>query len=302
MLSICIPIFNSVPVDFIIEIHKQLLSSDNDGEIILCDDASSKDISSDIKKISHLKNLHIIYNSVNLGRSANRNKLAEHTKNDYLLFIDGDSGVNNQNYITNYLPYLKQNVVCCGGTAYEKTKPEKIFILRWKYGHLRESVPANIRNKKPYHSFTTHQFLIDRNLFLGIKFNENIKGYGHEDTIFGLALEKKGIKITHIDNPLLHLGLESAEQFLNKSNEAIKNLAILYQNSDDKTWYQEKITLIQYYRKLKNMHLLNLSTSIEHLFQKAIVKQLKGKNPSLKLFDWYKLAQFNQAIRAIKSE
>ncbi len=302
MLSICIPIFNSIPVDFIIEIHKQLLLSDDKGEIILCDDASSQDISSDIQKILHLKNVRIIYNSVNLGRSANRNKLAEHAKNDYLLFIDGDSGVNNQNYIQNYLPYLKQNVVCCGGTAYEKTKPEKTFMLRWKYGHLRESVPASIRNKKPYHSFTTHQFLIDRNLFLSIKFNENIKGYGHEDTIFGLALEEKGIKIIHIDNPLLHLGLESAEQFLKKSSEAIKNLAILYQNTENKTWYQEKITLIQYYHKLKNIHLLNLTTHIAYLLKKIIIKQLSGKKPQLKLFDWYKLAQFNQAMKTIKSE
>ena len=51
--------------------------------------------------------------------------------------------------------------------------------------------------------------MILRETFLKHPFDETITHYGHEDTLFGLVLKKEGIKILHIDNPLMNCGLDT---------------------------------------------------------------------------------------------
>ncbi|MEJ7665840.1 MAG: hypothetical protein WKG07_43150 [Hymenobacter sp.] len=55
--------------------------------------------------------------------------------------------------------------------------------------------------------------------------DERLSGYGHEDTRFGLELARAGVVVRHLDNPVLHDGLEPAAGFLDKSHQAVRNLA-----------------------------------------------------------------------------
>ncbi|RZK47173.1 MAG: hypothetical protein EOO59_18185 [Hymenobacter sp.] len=55
--------------------------------------------------------------------------------------------------------------------------------------------------------------------------DERLSGYGHEDTRLGLELARAGIGVRHLDNPVLHEGLEPATVFLTKSRQAVRNLA-----------------------------------------------------------------------------
>ncbi len=43
-----------------------------------------------------------------------------------------------------------------------------------------------------------------------------MKGYGHEDTFIGIELERKNIHTRHINNPVLHNRLETANAFIKK--------------------------------------------------------------------------------------
>ncbi|MBK9736769.1 MAG: hypothetical protein IPO92_18135 [Saprospiraceae bacterium] len=39
-------------------------------------------------------------------------------------------------------------------------------------------------------------------------FDESVIGYGYEDLLYAFSLEKKSIKIRHIDNAVIHDGLK----------------------------------------------------------------------------------------------
>ena len=96
------------------------------------------------------------------------------------------------------------------------------FMLHWLHGLKREQSFAKDRNIQPNRSFKTNNFFIEKKVFNKVRFNENIQGYGHEDTLFGYELDKQNFTIFHIDNPVVHLGLESSEEFLRKTIEILK--------------------------------------------------------------------------------
>lgn len=292
MLSICIPVYNLVPLKLIEQLSEQISYEKIEAEILLLDDASPNNIKDDLNKAQSIPSVSVHQAPRNLGRSIARNRLAELAKYEYLLFMDCDSGIENKEYLHNYIKNARPNTVCCGGTSYENTKPPKLFMLRWKYGHQRESKSAKKRNKNPHYAFTTHHFLIDKNIFQTIKFDTSIQGYGHEDSMFGLALKKHGIPINHIDNPLLHLGLEPTAVFLQKSEQAVKNLKTLYFKHKSDTDFINSIQLLRFYEKQQKFKLI-LFWKMVFMFTKTFIKiQLQSNNPSLKLFDFYKFGKF----------
>jgi hypothetical protein len=147
---------------------------------------------------------------------------------EYLLFIDADSKLVSENYLALYLGHARENCVLCGGTVYNSQKPaDPQKLLRWFYGTSRESVSAGKRNQKKGFIITSNNFLIEKRVFENIRFRENIRDYGHEDTLLGYDLFMANVKICHIDNPVEHTGLEDAEIFLEKTRTALRNLRFI---------------------------------------------------------------------------
>jgi hypothetical protein len=132
-------------------------------------------------------------------------------------------------FLQKWLEYLPQNRVICGGVLYHESPPgDPDKILRWKYGRRKDQLKASERNKNPYTHFITFNVLIDKSIFSKIRFYEELKQYGHEDTLFGYQLKKAGIDVLHIDNGLLHEGLETNRDFITKMKLSIENLSKLY--------------------------------------------------------------------------
>jgi hypothetical protein len=216
--------------------------------------------------------------------------LAEQAQYPYLLFMDCDSMPVSDAYVANYLPYCKPDTVCYGGRVYESQRPKDNTCLRWKYGVKRESYDAETRRKNPNSRFWSNNFLIYKPLFQSIKFDESLKGYGHEDTLFGLELQAKNIVIQHIDNPLVHLGLENAYVFLKKTENGINNLKQAEKILEQKYPGQiAKSNLIQTVRNLQKWHLLPLFALLFKVIRPLIKQNLVGTKPSLFGFDLYKL-------------
>ncbi|MDL2323186.1 glycosyltransferase [Bacteroidales bacterium OttesenSCG-928-A17] len=289
MLSICIPIFNFDVTRLVNDLRDQAIGIGHPFEIILMDDASDEKFQKTNRKLNG-ENIRYIQLDENIGRSRIRNKLAESACYPYLIFMDCDSSVPSENYIQSYLPFCKPSVVCYGGRIYENRKPDKKFLLRWKYGVCRESLPAMIRKKNPNHSFCTNNFLIHKQIFEQIRFNEELAGYGHEDTYFGLELSAKKITIQHIDNPLIHIGLESASEFLGKTRNGVVNLIKVDKLLSE--LYPEYINhskLIRTRNRLRKWHLTKPAILFFRLFEKGMRANLLGANPSLVIFDLYKL-------------
>lgn len=290
MISICIPIYNYDVRQLVYTLHKQATELMISFEIVLIDDASEKSFQNKNKELSSLPNLIYKEQDQNLGRVGIRNKLAEKAKYQYLIFMDCDAKVCLNNFVKRYVEVCSPEVVCVGGNKYTNTPPDGKYYLHWLYGSMREAIDVHTRNKNPNASFKTFNFLIDKNIFEKVRFEDKLTRYGHEDTLFGIELLKNNIKVIHIDNPLIHIGLESSPVFIEKTEESLNNLIKI------SSWYQDKELLINSIRLLKakqNIAKYCLSGCFiifHRFFRKAILRNLLGKHPKLFYFDLYKLS------------
>ncbi len=287
MLSILIPTYNYDIRELVKELHTQGINSYKTFEIIVMEDGSTEFLEEN-SEVQELKFCQYIQLSENIGRSAIRNRLAEKAKYNHLLFLDCDALIPNSNFINRYLSFCKEDKIVLGGRIYTDKKEPQYSLIK-KYGKKRErNNSLNQSNRANYPNFTTPNFLIYKQVFEKIKFDENIVGYGHEDTIFGIELKRLGLEYIFIDNPVLHIGIEENEVFIEKSKKAINNLYSLYQSGK----YDELKTnskLLTTFEKIENLKLTSLFKFSFQLFLPLMKKNLCSNNPSLLIFDIYKL-------------
>jgi glycosyltransferase involved in cell wall biosynthesis len=289
MLSICIPIYNYAVDRLVQDLHQQAESAGFPFEILLTDDASDERFRTTNQTI-HLEFVRYIQLNENIGRSKIRNRLAVEAKYPYLIFMDCDSAVSSPLYIEKYTPFFESQTVCCGGRIYDDKEPDDSTWLRWKYGVERECASAAERDKNPNAGFLSNNFLIHKSIFEKAIFNEDLIGYGHEDTLFGLELLGQGIIIKHIDNPLIHLGLESASDFLAKTENGIKNLyriELLLHEKYPK--YVEHSRLMRSKLILQKFHLCGFISKLFSIIRQPMKNYLLKGKPSLMIFDLYRL-------------
>ena len=285
-ISILIPVYNYDVRQLVHDLQQQSHTLDGVEVEILCfDDASDADFRRLNAAIAELPSVEYRLLPNNLGRSRIRNLLAREASHDYLLFIDCDSQVPDDSYLQRYAKTLSPEQLLYGGRIYQSQAPEnQALILHWRYGSMREARPAEERQSQPYHSFMTNNFLIPRKLFYPIGFDERLSQYGHEDTLFGMELAAKNIQIAHLENPLVHAGLEPAQVFLRKSRQALENLAFLYHQG---TGIDTR--LLRWALRLQGQPSEVLLRVFWDSFRSLLERQLKSGNPSLRLFDMYKL-------------
>jgi len=289
MLSVLIPVYQYDVTDLVSSLVKQLAAHNIVYEILVFDDCSSPAFNatnSGLRNVMHVKYVEL---EQNIGRSKIRNLLASTARFENLLFLDCDVSLPDTNFIERYLNFAAKSYVTVGGICYHSQKPaDTLKLLRWKYGHQRETKTASQRNKRPYSSFKTANFFIMRTDFLRVKFSEEIHGYGHEDTLFGYELKRAGIPILHIDNPVYHDGLEDANVFLSKSEEAVKNLYMLFQSGLlANTWKQNP--LLRFFVAFRTFRIHYLLAIVYLLFGALIRISMQGRFPFVFLFNTYKL-------------
>jgi len=263
-------------------------------EIIIGDDGSTAENRAKYKSLES-EGVRLIISEKNIGRAAIRNRLALDAKGDYLLFIDSDAMIpaTAETYLQNWIRVMSSARVISGGILYHESPPgDPERILRWRYGIKREQRKAFERNKHAHSSFTTFNVLIDRNIFSKLRFNEELRQYGHEDTLLSYQLKKAGIGILHIDNGLLHEGLETNNEFLEKTKLGLENLSRLYDRVTDKKTFSSSVAMLRIYNRIRffRVRLILVATFIR--FRERMELRIDSSDPPLWLFSFYKLSMF----------
>lgn len=282
ILSILIPTYNYDCSRLVQGLLKQL---PEDAEIIVGDDGSCVDVLSPMAD----DRVRVFRPDSNLGRAAIRNALAREAKGEWLLFVDADAEVRSVSFVADYLAatHGKEFRVVCGGTGNVPHCPRPAARLRYDYEvAVEKRLTLSQRRRFPYAQFTTFNFLVQRNLFLSIGFDEKLREYGHEDTYFGLELKRRGIPILHIDNKLTHLGLEDADEYLAKTETALRSLASMDLEQ------QENARVSTLALRLKHLHLLGLVRVLFRLGRPLLRANLLGKHPCQLFFAFYKLGYY----------
>ena len=223
-----------------------------------------------------------------LGRARVRNWLADKAQGEKLLFIDCDAGVDDAHFLERYLEASTQAPVVCGGQHNVPTLPSPDVSLRFRYeAAARHQREAARRNERPYERFSSFNFLIDSATFRNIGFDERFTEYGHEDTLFGAELERRGIGILHIDNPLLNTDIETNAVFLDKSRTALRSLKRMEKELEGHS------TLLRGYRKVCRLGLKGLLARLFRRYGTRWERRLtESARPSLTLFKLYKLTYY----------
>lgn len=286
-LSVLIPTYN---YDCTGLVRQLLLQLPPEGELIVGDDCSTDSaINAKNREIEKLPGCRIFWANHNMGRAAIRNALAREAKGEWLLFIDADAEVRSESFIANYLTMTEEAQVICGGTGNLPRCPRPAARLRYDYEvAVEKRLTLEYRRHSPYAQFTTFNFLILRELFLSICFDEQLHEYGHEDTRFGLELKRRGIKVLHIDNKLTHRGLEDAEVYLQKTETALRSLASMDIEQ------QKHVRVSTLALSLERWHLLGLVRILYIIGKPLLRTNLLGKHPSQVLFAFYKLGAYTQ--------
>lgn len=280
MLSILIPTYNYKCYTLVFDLQRQLQATGEEYEIIVAEDGGKDQVASiSNHRINELPQCRYIRRQQNVGRAAIRNYLAAEAHGDWLLFMDSDAEVIRPDYISKYIAETKKGYsVIRGGIRHTDICPSTHHTLRWKYEKAFERKHGGIGN-----TFTAFNFMIRRDVFLSVRFDENYKGYGGEDTKFGIDLQRKGIDILRTDNPLLHKGLDTNDIYLNKVEAALRSLYL-------HRFEQKNTKLVRFVRE-HNIY-SHIAPMIYHITKPLLRRNLLGANPNIKLLAFYKLGYY----------
>lgn len=288
MLSILIPVYNTSVTELVSRIRGMLEFVYIDYEIRIADDASTNEISK-AENQTLTKNQNCYYHAltINKGRTATRQFLAENAQYNNLLFFDADVMPLRENFLEVILEYVGKASVVFGGVAYPEKPTDKTQSLRYYYGKSREAKSAAVRNKKPYLSLISQHVLIERSVFLACNPAEE-NAYGL-DIYFSYSLQKRNVSVLHIDNPTIHFGLETNAQYLLKTQEGLQTMV----NLEKAEKLPDDFRPLQHLAStLKKIGIQKQVVKIIKKQESQIVKNLCSIKPNLCLFDLYRLCYY----------
>lgn len=288
MISILIPTYNYNITALVCQIHKQCTNINTPFEIIGIEDGSTKHVNSNKNGINTLQNTTIIHNKTNIGRTNARHLLSKKAQYNWLLFLDADVQLKSTNFIQTYISNIQTNQYDAyyGGFTYTKKKPKDQYVLRWKYGQLAEDVNAQTRNQTPYKVVISGNFLIKKELFNTLSSKIKIKSYGL-DNYFGILLKQHQARVLHLNNPVIHLGLDPNKKYLNKVKEAVDVLLTLLKTNKIDGHQNKLLDVFLCLKKYK----INYLVYAFFLVGNPLLKfNLLGKYPNIKILQIYKIA------------
>lgn len=292
MLSICIPIYNYDVRQFLYSLIQQKNKLSIPVEIVLADDGSESSYQEINEEVTSLADVYLKMNQ-NVGRAKIRNLLSDKAKYDYLLFMDCDSLIVSDTFLSDYVAQIdgKEKVVY-GGICYSDNASwnEK---LRYLYGTKREIRSLEFRHGHPHQTFLSNNFLIYKKLFEKVRFDETLVAYGYEDALFAWALYQNGIAIYHINNPLEN-NLVTNKIFLKQSSLAVRNLSYMLKSGK----IPQNVRLIKVYNKMESLHMVNPCAYVGYIINPIVYTLLYLNVPFLILLDVYKLNLFCRYMKS----
>ena len=283
-LSILIPTYNKDCLLLVDALAQQIDEFAIDAEVVVVDDGSSDlKVLAENAAIESIEHCRYIVSPVNCGIAATRNRLMDEATGSHLLFLDSDTYPADDDFLIRLVAVADDADVIVGGIEYRKGAEAVANPLRLRYGVSREEKSAAERSRRPYDAFNSSNFMINRKVANAVRFDETFDRYGHEDTLYGVAIKKAGFSVLHVDAPVFHDNTDTSEQYLSKVRIAIQSLSM----HADKLRGSSR--LLSLYDKIDALHLSGVVYSFFGRFRNLMEKNLKGDHPSMFVLMLYKI-------------
>ncbi|MCI6111598.1 MAG: glycosyltransferase [Prevotella sp.] len=301
-LSVLLPSYNNVCVSLVQVLQRQAdalrgkLDKPFSYEIIVADDGSTDAACIDANRvIGDMLHCRYLRMEQNVGRAQIRNVLISESRGDYVLLIDSDLFLCDDNYLYKYATSTAD--VVYGGTRIggegfamvdnEANTENLKGNLRYIYEKKAEpSHRAAFRQLRPNQEISVCNLYARRDIMEAHPFDSRFKAYGYEDVLFGKRLAESGIEVTHIDNPVLINEFEPNSVFVKKTEEAILTLCRFEQDLEGYSNLKTKVSTLGRYIPLSLFRLWH------RIMKNKEKRNLTGSKPSLLLFKLYKLGFF----------
>lgn len=263
----------------------QLSAGEFDYEIIVADDGSTDEATLQANRyINDMEGCSFAEHGTNIGRARIRNWLISLARYNKLVLIDSDAEICTSDFVKRYWENRDVADVVCGSLRNPEGKCRRGCELRYRY----EKKAERWRNRhsydnSPYLRICTFNLMLDRQRLGNLRFDTRCEEYGYEDSLFGLTLRERGLTVKHIDNPLIHTGIGTNRDFLEKTEAAMRTLHKL------EGLMQEYAGTSRVYNSLRLVHLDRLFTFCFKVVRPLIKLNLLGRWPSITLFQMYKL-------------
>lgn len=301
-LSILLPSYNNVCVSLVQVLQRQAdalrgkLDKPFRYEIIVADDGSTDAACIDANRvIGDMLHCRYLRMEQNVGRAQIRNVLISESRGDYVLLIDSDLFLCDDNYLYKYATSTADVVyggTRIGGEGFAMVDNEANTAnlkgnLRYIYEKKAEpSHRAAFRQLRPNQEISVCNLYARRDIMEAHPFDSRFKAYGYEDVLFGKRLAESGIEVTHIDNPVLINEFEPNSVFVKKTEEAILTLCRFEQDLEGYSNLKTKVSTLGRYIPLSLFRLWH------RIMKNKEKRNLTGSKPSLLLFKLYKLGFF----------
>ena len=291
MISICIPIHNVNVLPLVETLLRQARASNIEVEIILFDDKSLPTWRAINEPLHEMKNVFYLPLIENLGRSRIRNRMADMATGEWILFLDCDMRIMNDDFLQTYASYTHGlDDVICGGIYYGKRPKDRNLLLQWRTEQKVLRHRTRIRMRGVYEHVSTGNFMIRKKLFNTVRFDEKIIAYGQEDQLFSLELARHNIKPRNIENLTEHEGDVVNELFVQKTEISLYNLV--------RIWHANPLYHDQLYKGSKRIRVARflqksgfapLFRAFFYLFKDSLRKACVSGHATMWQFSFYQM-------------
>ncbi len=218
VLSVLIPFYKDNPLALLKALGT--LEGRESTEIILYDDGSKMPvINSGLKQLAKTMDISItlIEAQANKGRSFARNALKQRAGADWILYLDADMRPTQPDFLNLYLEEIAKgnSDIVFGGFEVLKQSNDKDKELHRVFSEKSDCLDAATREKAGPQFVCSSNLCVRKAVLDAEPFDAEFSGWGWEDSEWA-ARVSQDYTLKHIDNPALHLGLESVDSLLSR--------------------------------------------------------------------------------------
>ncbi len=218
-LSVLIPYYKDDPVAALQALSQEAMV-DGDIEILIYDDGSSdqtlnQQVCAAVKNAPLAVRLYIA--NGNRGRSFARNYLKSQAQAEWLLFLDADMRPEHPDFLSRYIDAIKDGDadILFGGFTVPGSTDDPERELHRAFSMTSDCLTVEERAAFGPQYVCSSNLCVRKSVIEAEPFDPEFSGWGWEDSEWAARAGSK-FTLAHIDNPALHLGLETTDTLLKR--------------------------------------------------------------------------------------
>ena len=208
VLSVLVPFYRDDPTDTL----RSVAELAGPGvEIVAWDDGTGDaELTARVEAlVGEFSALRLVTAARNAGRAAARNGLVRAARGKWLLFLDADMRPLRDDFLRRYLDAVAcgESDIMFGGFVVRDTGPRGTELHR-ELSRRSDCRSAEWRRQHGPQHVASSNLLVRRDVLEAEGFDSGFEGWGWEDSEWAARVSKR-FRLAHLDNPAVHLGLES---------------------------------------------------------------------------------------------